>query len=698
MRAHAFALIAACTSPVETGRVRDAILADTLRPDLEKLASDDFLGRGTGEPGGALAEAYVADAFVAAGLVPLRADAELRLPFELHRKRWSERSTIRATTALGETVGRIGVDFRPFSFSDGGDFDAEVVFAGYGITAPELGWDDYAGLDARGKVVVVLRHDPGEGDPTSAWKDHGGHALFRSKTENAQAHGAFGLVVVTDPLRHTTADDLRDEGRFSLEPPPREGSSGVVREYPHMFAIHASRAFGDALVAPLGSDLATLQRRVDAGERAQAEVPGTKLAFAIAARQEHQTLEAHNVVGVLPGSDETLADQLVVVGAHFDHLGSFAGVGDTVYNGADDNASGTAALLALARSFASLPAAARPKRTLVFAAFGAEESGLLGSTALLADDLDPERVVFMLNLDMIGRSQGRLEVVGDGFGTGLTELVHVANGGATGPALDLTLKGADYAGNSDHHPFMEADVPFLFLHTGLHDDYHQLSDHADKIDVDGAARIARLAFGVLAPIAAGEVTPGFIHHVGWLGVSVEPETRTTGVRAVITRVDEGSRAAEAGFLVGDAIYGFNDEKMEDPSAVGALFRGLTPGESARITVDRANSRVTLSVERARTGYLGVWPADLTEEFRARHGLPGDTGLLLREVMAEGPAAAAGLKDGDAVIAIGGVPTTLNTLSKTLTRIGAGEIVPITVIRDGQRLELTMTLGERPERP
>lgn len=708
MRALALASLVACGTPADTSllQAREDLTTDALRGSLVHLASDELGGRGTGEPGVELAIAHVVEAFEAARLQPLPGEASFRLPFAIYREGWSPDCALAPLVDGVPVPANLGEQYRPFAFSDVGEVDAPLVFAGYGITAPELGWDDYADLDVRGKLVLVLRHDPGEAATDGPWKAHSGHALFDSKARNAADHGALGMILVTDPLNHAGADDLRADGRFSLEShgpkgpvaPPAPGAKERPEDQPFL-AVHASRPLGEALVAPLGRDLAALQRALDGGERVQQALPGVSVGLALSRPEGRVASEAENVVAWLPGSDPSRAEELVVVGAHYDHLGRFEGEGDTTYNGADDNASGTAALLALARAFAALPPAARPRRPMVFAAFAAEEHGLLGSKALIASRLDPGDVAFMLNLDMVGRSQGKVQVVGDGYATGLTELVHVANAAERGgPALDLVLAGTDYAGNSDHHPFMEADVPFLFLHTGLHEDYHQLSDHADKIDVDGAARIARLAFGVLSPIASGDVTPGFVHHVGWLGVSIQPEDRSGAVRAVITRVEDGSRAAEAGFLVGDAIYGFNDEKLDEADAVGARFRQLTPGESARVSVDRANSRLTFTVQRAKTGYLGVWPADLTEEFRARHGLSGDTGLLLREVMREGPAAAAGLHDGDAVIAIAGVPTTLNTLSKTLTRIGAGEVVPITVIRDDQRLELTMTLGERPERP
>lgn len=691
------ALLGCDTAPPEP-TTPDPLAAASLQASIELLSSDAYLGRGTGEEGADKAAAWIEDQFKELGLTPLPGHDGLQLPYTLFTRGLDKGSSSLAL-AVGETPvpADLGQTWRAFPFSDAGALSGDVVFAGYGIQNEDLGWDDYKDLDVAGKWVLVLRHDPGEGEDESAWKEHPNHALFTTKAQVAYEQGARGMLLVSDPLHHEEADDLRADGPLRLEKPkprPERPARPGQEETEPFLALQIDQPTATALVAPSGKDLKALQTALNAGEAVNGALQGVTADATLTEQEDWVAIEPTNVVGFLEGSDPELKDEWVVIGGHYDHLGAFHGDGDTVFNGADDNASGTAGVVHLAKAFA---AGERPKRSIAFALFSGEEKGLLGSRALVRDKvLDPDKIVFMLNLDMIGRDDtGEFEVVGDGFSAGIQEAVEAANADV---GLELSFGGTDYAGNSDHHPFYQADVPFLFFFTGLHEDYHQLSDHADKLNYEQVSNIAKLGHGLVSQVAGGEVTPRFVHHVSWLGIAVEVQEVEGRMRPVITSVEADSRATEAGLAQGDLIVGFDDAPLEDPHAVGASFRDLEPGSETRLTVDRPDLRTTVKVVRAKTGYLGVYPGSPTEEFRKEHGLGDAEGVLLRQVMEGTPAAAAGLQTEDTLIRINGVPVGLGSLSKVLTRIGAGETVPVVVIRDGERQEMTMTLGERPERP
>jgi len=485
--------------------------ADELKRHVGYLASDGLLGRDTGEPGVGLAEEYVAARFGDYGLRPLPGRDGYFVDFTLYRESYDPEGTLLEVDPQGKARrARPGTDFKPFDFSDDGTIEAPVVFAGYGITAPEHDWDDYAGLDVEGKIVLVMRHEPGERDPASSFDGTSStnHAFFTTKARNAREHGARGMLLFTDPLNHEGGDDLRIGGPLSLERPTDAGSERAEDGDKPFLALQISRELATELVAPTGRTIDDLQRAADAG-RHPAETPlvPVSVRMAVGTLDEPQTVAARDVAAFLPGRDPKLRDEWIVIGGHHDHVGGYAGQGDTVYNGADDNASGTSGVLALARAFAAREQPLR--RSLVFVTFSAEEKGLLGSRALVEQGLLAlERVVFMLNLDMIGRNPERpVDVFGDGYVRGLREVVEAANETV---GLDVSFGGDDYAGNSDHDSFYKKDVPWMFFFSGVHDDYHQLGDHANKLDYARMARILDVAYGTIERLAEADRDPRLI--------------------------------------------------------------------------------------------------------------------------------------------------------------------------------------------
>lgn len=674
-----------------------------LTAHVTELASDAYRGRETLTPGAEAAAKYLSERFAALGLEPLRGADSHVVPYTLVRTGFVASGTSLARGGESPEDFVAGVDFAPFGFSDPGAVDAELVFAGYGISSEDPAYDDYAGLDVAGKVVLVLRHTPNE-DDAEAPLTGSALAFFRTKAVTAQKKGALGMVLLTDPKHHEDADDLRLPATLRLPPPepvvaenaPPENASEPAKpekEEPIFLAMRMSQEAAGRLVEGGLETLRAAQDAIDSGTPAAevAMVARGPVSLRVEATPEPETVHPNNVIGVLPGADPERRGELVVVGAHFDHLGGFDGEGDTVFNGADDNASGTAGLLELAQAFAH---GERPARTLVFAGFSGEEKGLLGSKALLAEGtIAAEDVVFMLNLDMIGRNGEKpVRVTGDGYGTGLQAITEAANEEVE---LALAFGGTEYSGNSDHHPFFLRDVPVMFFFSGLHDDYHQLSDHVDLIDPARMRQIVQVGYGVLAQVASGAATPKFIHHVLWLGA----EVRVTdgGGAARVIALEEGSRGAKAGLLVGDHIVGFDGVALETPAAVGEALRKIEPGSTTEIALQRGDATASVTVERAKRGYLGVFPRGVSDDVKAEHGLAGDEGVRLARVVAKGPAAAAGLLVEDVLIRIAGVPVGPRSLGRHLARIGAGETVDVVVIRAGERMTLKLTLGERPKR-
>jgi hypothetical protein len=667
-----------------------------LEADVRELASDAYGGRGTLEPGGAKAADFISQRLASLGLVPAPGQDDYRVPYTLYGLPTDVQATrVVATTEQGEITLSAGSDLRVFGFSDTGTTEAEVVFVGYGITAEEYDWDDYAGVDVQGKVALMLRYEPGRDDPESIFggEESTEHAMFTTKARNAFEHGAVGMILVTGPLHTSQAEDFRPGLGLRLAPPeaedaqPTDDASAESEDKPFL-AVHASQPGVSKLVSQAGGDLASWQSAIESGTPASELVLGPVTATLEVERSDaFQQYTDHNVLGVLPGKR---ADEWVVIGAHYDHLGTFAGEGDTTFNGADDNASGTTGVLALARALTQRQEP--PERGIAFAFYSGEEHGLLGSKAMVADEILPaDDIVFMLNLDMIGRNSDRtVDLMGDGYATGLGDTLLALNSSV---GLDMALGGTSYAGNSDHDSYFRRDIPSMFFFTGLHEDYHRLSDHFEKLDYARMHDILTLAHGLVEKVASGALTPMFRHHVTWLGIVVE----VVGDAAQVTEITEDSRAVAAGIQIGDTIGGFDGTALERPDLIGQAFRQIEPGQTVSLQMSRGDQARDVEVERAKTGYLGVYPQPPSAELRDAFALGQDEGVLLAQVLPEGPADKAGLQQGDVIYRLGGYPVGTEDLGRRLARIGAGEEVAVMVIRGEERLELTMVLGERPSR-
>ena len=591
--------------PAAPAALRAGASAADLLEIVKTLAAPEMAGRASGSPGMERAARYIAREFERAGLAPGGDGGSYFQVFDVVTGiRLGEGNRLRLGAGEGSREFVVGQDFIPFSFSDSGQRNGEIVFAGYGITAPELSYDDYAGMDVMGKIVLLLSGEPRERDPESPFRRPEAYRYteVRYKVLNAREHGAGGVVLVTNPLAH----EGEAEQLFAIRGITSSSQSGIL-------AVNALRRVADAILAGTGRSLRDLQLAIDRDLRPQSfPVAGRRAEVDV--RLIHDHGQAWNVIGLLPGNDPVLRSQGVVVGAHYDHLGrggetslAPARFGE-IHPGADDNASGAAGVVGLARLFA---AAGGARRTLVFVAFAGEEMGLLGSSQYVkAPPLPLDQTVAMLNMDMIGRLRNeRLYVFGVETGKELREALEAANRGAE---LHLQVSGDGY-GPSDHTPFYAKDRPVLFFFTGPHEDYHRPSDTSDKINAPGLARVVRLVAGVLRRITDGDSAVTFVRversspprargsgsgYGPYFGLVPEFGGADGGVK--LGGVRAGSPAEKAGLQSGDLILEFDGKVVRNLEDFVFVLRGKRAGDRVEVVYRRGGEvRRTSAVLKPR---------------------------------------------------------------------------------------------------
>lgn len=491
------------------------------------LASDEMRGRDTPSPELLRAAHYIAEQFASYGLLPVGPGSRYLVPFRMERVALSSPNALVVIEPAGQREFNIKEDFVPIHISGSRQVEAPVVFAGYGITAPEFGYDDYQNLDANGKFVLVMSQEPQERDTTSIFdgaKDTE-YCKVLTKAQIAIDHGAVGLLLVRNPLNSrfrrppNVWPELMNRPPANAKPPLTLAGGHEGR----LVAAYVGRDLAEYLLAGSGKTLAEWQSLID--ERCQPQ------SFAIADKRVRlqvtlsaQVDSAYNVAGYLPGADPALQEEVVVIGAHYDHVGA---PGDTVYNGADDNASGTAGVLELAQAFATC--GDRPRRSLLFIAFAGEEKGLFGSRFYTDNPLFPlDKTVAMLNLDMIGRNDSNIvAIVGSKTSPKLTQINEQANALV---GLDLSYEWDRYFRQSDHYSFYRKQIPVLFYHTGDHSDLHRPTDDVDKINSHKMARIGQLVFATAWVVANEEQRPDFLEVSESMPGGVRPTSGAGGAR------------------------------------------------------------------------------------------------------------------------------------------------------------------------
>ncbi|HEX6801224.1 MAG TPA: M20/M25/M40 family metallo-hydrolase [Candidatus Binatia bacterium] len=565
---------------------------------VKYLASSELTGRGVDTPGIKLARDYIVGEFTKYGLRPGGDGVGYLQGFDVAvgvTVKQPSNLTLNSNLNLA-----LNDDWTPLGFSANGIAEAPLVFAGYGISAKDYGYDDYAGIDAKGKVVVVLRYEPPPKDSKSPFKNapnYSSHATLRTKANNARDHGALAMILV-DLNQSLESDNAENDRLLTARGSLSRGGNSLI-------AVQIKSRTLVKFLGGQGVELKTLKEKIDRAERPSSmAIPNATAKLQVTLQEIRERTD--NVVAVLPGADPALANQNIVIGAHYDHLGlghfgaanpSAAG---EIHHGADDNASGTAVLLDLARRLSRLPV--KPARTIIFVAFSAEELGLFGSRHFVERAQSIAATKTMVNLDMVGRLRDdRLTVFGARSGDRLSDLI------ATGAAsLGLEIRQSDEVGQSDHISFYNKKIPVLHFFTGVHEDYHRPGDTWEKLNVQGMARISDLALVTLMSIANAKEPVHFVSlpsrpptergeargGIGvYLGTMPDYGADAEGVR--IAAVANDSPAARAGLREGDVIVKLAGAKIQTIDDLTGALRSRKPGDEVEIVVLRMNQPLIL---------------------------------------------------------------------------------------------------------
>lgn len=557
---------------------------------LKYLASDELEGRGTETAGINLAAEFIANQFRDLQLRPLPGEDDYFQIFEM-----TTATGIDPNTSLAaEEPYILNEQFSPVSFSAEESFEAPAAFVGYGISNPDIHYDDYAEINARGKVVIAMRFEPHDAQGRSrfsreSWSDA---AALGAKAQTAAKHGAVALLLVNPPTFHG-GDDLMPLARRFMG----ERADIPVLQIKQSVADELLRAGGAA-------DLQTLQRRIDeTGKPHSIELNNVRVQGKV--KIQRKTTVIKNVMAYLPGTGEG-ADEFVVIGAHYDHLGrggrfTLGGKPGDIFNGADDNASGTAAMLELAERFALT---GPHERSLIFIAFTAEELGLIGSNHFLQNaPIDLSRVVAMLNMDMVGRVKNNTLYIGgggtaEGFGAILKEADEQS-------PLILKSIGEGGLGPSDHMAFALKKIPVLFFFSGVHPDYHRPGDDAEKINFQGLEQVIDLAADVIEELmtmpksryvdaadASSYRMRGNSGNGRRVVLGVVPNYEDQEIEGVrIGGTIPNSPAAAAGLRAEDVLIQFNQKKLQSLYDLSDALAGAKAGDKVRLIILRDGKKI-----------------------------------------------------------------------------------------------------------
>jgi hypothetical protein len=576
---------------------------ERLRKDVTYLASDELEGRGPTTQGLVKAADYIADQFKKAGLKPGGVDGTWFQPFPYPANILDGDAHLTLKGPKGQEIElKQNIQFAPMGLGHSGKLAAPVVFAGYGITTAEAKYDDYAGIDAADKVVIVLRDAPHPADDTRAGQLRGSAPMGR-KIANAEKHKAAAILFVNDADTAKTGDDLLDYNFTAVRPPDCD-----------IPAFHVRRSVLQTMLTDsAAADLGDLERDIDKDAKPRSlDLTGWTVSLEMKAHKGEVTLK--NVIGVLDGAGP-LAKETVVVGAHYDHLG-YGGAGGSrlglikkpqIHHGADDNGSGSSTVIELARRFGEMKD--RQGRRLIFMTFSGEELGLDGSKWYCDHALFPlEDTVAMYNLDMVGRlrpddktQKDNLLVEGAATGKSFSDLLDAIN-----KKYDFTLsKQSDsLPANSDHFSFYKKKVPVLFVWTGYHADYHKPSDTADKINVAGMRKIADWSMDVVSDLATAEQRPEY-QTVKVATVRPPSDGPKLGIVPNYKEGDEGlgiddvvgdGPAAKAGLKGGDKIVDIAGKPVKNITTYMEAMSAQKKGDTIDVTVLRDGKKQTIKVK------------------------------------------------------------------------------------------------------
>ncbi|HEU4478170.1 MAG TPA: M20/M25/M40 family metallo-hydrolase [Pyrinomonadaceae bacterium] len=620
---------------------------ERLRKDVTYLASDKLEGRRTGTASAMAAADYIANEFARLGLKPgfpavapkskNQASTRFFQKFPYVGGLELGKNNVLVLASTDRATLKVGEDWVPLGLSTNAQVDgANAVFVGYGLTVSDLKHDDYAGANVSGRVAIAFAGTPDGDNP------HGQFARYedvRWKAIAARNAGAKALLVIVSET------NFKDDRLSRLRYDNSAGDAGLPVAAVSRQAAERLLAVNSSLLAEVEQRLRTKSTATDSQQPVKQPLETMTITLSTDLARREQA--AANVIGLLEGSHPTLKNEVIVIGAHYDHLGlggagSLAQKEGEIHHGADDNASGVAGVLELARVFAAQKP--RPRRSIIFAAFSGEEEGLLGSNYYVNHPAAPlANTIAMINMDMIGRMKNKtLTVGGIGTATEWRALVENANllqgitvtaahtGSATGTSVasgmpivvaangqpivnsdpskqfSLTLN-ADGYGPSDHSSFYSKQIPVLFFWTGTHEDYHKPSDTADKINFDDQSRILSVVGRIVQDIDKSDQRPSFT------AAKTEPVGRSTGFRVylgtipnyadandglLLDGVREDSPAAKAGLKAGDRIVKLAGREVRNVYDYTYALGEMKAGQEYEVEVVRGGERLQLKLTPA----------------------------------------------------------------------------------------------------
>jgi hypothetical protein len=562
--------------------------------DIKTLAAPDMEGRGAGTKGLTRAEHLIEKRYKELGLQPAGVNGYAQ-PFSvITGAQLKSDNHLIVESAGAKTNLKINQDFVPFSFSASGQVAGPVVFAGYGATADEFHYDDYAGLDVKDKIVIVLRYEPSGFAEKSGHQGLTPHSQLITKAINARNHGAKAVVVVNGKLGDGEEDLLT---RFGSVSGPE--NAGIV-------FVQVKNAVADSWLQAAGKSLKAVQAEINSTTKPASFALPDSLRVSLHIDIATTRATVNNVLAWLPGQ----SDEYLIIGAHYDHLGrgnvdslAPSQIGQ-IHPGADDNASGTAGVLELARLLA--PERGQLKRSILFMNFAGEELGLLGSAEWVKEPTRPlAKAVAMINMDMIGRIKDDKVYIG-GVGTGST-FKSVLEQAQKDTPFKIEYSAGGYA-SSDHTSFVAKKIPVLFFFSGLHSDYHKPSDTWDKINAPSAARLLDMIGNVAVQLANAEETPvfqvvaeekppagggggGYGPYFGSI-----PDFGQTENGVKFADVKPNSPAAKAGLKAGDVLVQFGDKPIKNLYDFTDALRRSKVGDVVEVKVLRDGQPVRASVK------------------------------------------------------------------------------------------------------
>lgn len=565
------------------------VTVQKLQDHIKYLSSDALVGRLTGSPGDSLAALYIRDKLISYGFKPLVGDGFQR--YKVTKRVVAGKSNFLSIAGSDYLNNK---DFMPFAFSSNTGLESEVVFVGYGfnVNADSLKWNDYSGVDVKGKWVMILRGDP---EPENNKSPYISLSADRDKALMAKDMGAAGVLMVSGPLfdQQDAFDPLNMEG-YSVDIP----------------VLRIKKEIADVILSKSANNIDSLEKKLTDTKKPFSF--STKVSVKGKAEIVRELANTRNVVMFLPGEDPKLKDEFIILGAHFDHLG-MGGPGsgsralDTIgiHHGADDNASGVAMMLELGEKFAETKGS--HKRSIICLSFSGEEEGLLGSKHFVDDPgIDLSKVDVMFNLDMVGRlnETNNLQISGVGTATGLKAIVYAKTDTSI---IKLTLSDEGY-GPSDHSSFYGKNIPVLFYFTGAHMDYHTPTDTWEKINYKGMVKISDLIFNMAENLASDDaklqfkeagpkIESGNYPRKKGVTLGIMPDFAgviKNGLRADF--ITPGKPAALGGMQKGDIITFINGKPVNNIQDYMFRMGQLKHGQTISVEVLRNSKNVVLVIQ------------------------------------------------------------------------------------------------------